>query len=428
LGTPSLSYLGVPIFIGGKAIGVISVQSTHETGRFGESDARLLSTLAANVGSAIQNARLYRETRRRANETAALAELGREVSAMLDLTSVLGRIAERAQDLLEVETSAVCLADEDGETLRATIALGKNADEILADTIRVGEGIIGDLAARGAAEVINSTGADPRALIIPGTDQAEEDERLMAAPLLARGRVIGMMAVWRYAGSRFSEEDLSFLVGLSQQAAIAIENARLFEEQRAAERKYRELVEQLPLTVYTDFPDVTATSEYISPRVETMFGYPPEAWMDSEFFPSVLHPDDRERVLAEQEKWLSGNVDRWTNEYRVIAADGRTVWVRDDAWIVKDDEGKPSRVHGFMIDITEQALADAEIRRQKQYFESLVDVSPVAIVVMDAGERVTGWNPAAAELFGWSADEAIGKQIDESGGEHGRTERSSTSS
>ncbi len=412
IGTRSLSFLGVPIFAGEQAIGVISVQSTREAGRFDESDIRLLSTIAANVGSAIQNARLYQEARRRANETATLAELGREVTAMLDLTAVLNRIAERAQHLLEVETSAVYLADENGRTFQATIALGKNADEVLADTLTVGEGMIGDLAARGAAEVINDTTSDPRALPIPGAPD-EENERLMAAPLLARDRVIGMMAVWRYGGSPFTEEDLSFLGGLSQQAAIAIENARLFEDVRKAEREYRELVEELPLTVYRDFPDANATSEYVSPRIETMFGYPPEAWMDSEFFPSVLHPDDRERVLAEQQKWLAGDVDRWTNDYRVLAADGRTVWVRDDAWIVRDEHGEPYRVHGFMIDITEQALADAEIRRQKQYFESLVDVSPVAIVVMDAEERVAGWNPAAAELFGWSTEEAVGKQIDE---------------
>ena len=55
----------------------------------------------------------------------------------------------------------------------------------------------------------------------------------------------------------------------------------------------------------------------------------------------------------------------------------------------------------------------AEIDRQKQYFESLVEVSPAAVVVMDADERVTGWNPAAAALFGYSADEAIGRPIDE---------------
>jgi PAS domain S-box-containing protein len=424
LGTRSRSYLGVPIVSGERTIGVISVQSTQQEGRFDDSDARLLATIAANVGVAIQNARLYRETRRRANETAALAELGREVSATLNLSAVLNRIAERASDLLEVESSAVYLTDEDGSTLRATVALGKDADEILADTIAFGEGIIGELASRGAAEVIDDTRSDPRAVTIPGTSE-EDQGALMAAPLLARGRVIGMMAVWRFGGSSFTEEDLSFLIGLSQQAAVAIENARLFEEQREAERKYRELVEQLPLTVYRDLPDVNATSEYVSPRVETMFGYPAEAWLDSDFFPSVLHPDDRERVLAEQEGWLGGNADRWTNEYRVVAADGRTVWVRDDAWVVKDAEGKPSRIHGFMIDITEQALANGEIRRQKQYFESLVDVSPVAIVVMDPTERVTGWNPAAAELFGWSEEEAVGRQIDdlvfhEGGSDEGR--------
>ncbi len=411
IGTPSLSYLGVPIFVGEKAIGVISVQSTREAGRFGESDARLLSTLAANVGSAIQNARLYRETRRRANETAALAELGREVSAMLDLPAVLGRIAERAQDLIEVETSAVYLADEDGETFRATIALGKNADEILADTIRVGEGIIGDLAARGAAEVINDTSSDPRATTIPGTAE-EEDERLMVAPLLARERVIGMMAVWRYGGL-FTEEDLSFLIGLSQQAAIAIENAGLFEAQREAERQYRELVEELPLAVYRDLPDESAASEYISPRVEQLFGYPRERWSEPEFFASILHPEDRDETIAKHAAALARGDERWSFEYRLIAADGRTVFVRDDAWIVKDEEGNPAHVQGFMIDVTDQALAHAEIRRQKQYFESLVEVSPVAIVVMDAEERVTGWNPAATELFGWSSEEAIGKQIDD---------------
>ena len=242
----------------------------------------------------------------------------------------------------------------------------------------------------------------------------------LGVPILVGEKAIGVMSVQstREAG-RFGAAEAGLLATIGASVGVAMQNARLFEEQREAERKYRELVEQLPLTVYRDYPDVSATSEYISPRVETMFGYPPERWMDSEFFPSVLHPDDRERVLAEQEEWLSRTADRWTNEYRVIAADGGTVWVRDDAWIVKNADGSPSRVHGFMIDITEQAAADAEIRRQKQYFESLVDVSPVAIVVMDADERVSGWNPAAAELFGWSAEEARGKYIDDLVFDHG---------
>ncbi len=234
VGVLASSYLGVPILVGDTAIGVISVQSTSEVGRFGEADTRLLSTLAANVGVAIQNARLYRDTQRRASEMAALAEVGAEISAMLEIRSVLERIAERARGLLVVDNSAVYLADPDGQVFRPIVALGAIAEEIRADTITLGEGIIGDLARRGEAEVVNDTLADPRVRTIPGTDEGSED-RLMVAPLVARGAVIGMMAVWRSAtAALFSQADLEFLVGLSQQAAIAIENARLFEEGAAA--------------------------------------------------------------------------------------------------------------------------------------------------------------------------------------------------
>jgi signal transduction histidine kinase/DNA-binding response OmpR family regulator len=237
VGTAVRSYLGVPILLGEDAIGVISVQDVEEEGRFGESDVHLLGTLAAGVGAAIQNARLYRETRRRASETAALADLGREVLALLDPGAILGRIAERAQELLDVETSAVFLADDDGTTLWPTLVLGTDIEEIEATSIQVGDGIIGDVAARASAEVINDANSDPRARTIPGT-RDEEAERLMVAPLLTRERLIGTMAVWRYGGKApFSEEDLSFLVGLSQQAATAIENARLFEDARAAKEE-----------------------------------------------------------------------------------------------------------------------------------------------------------------------------------------------
>jgi PAS domain S-box-containing protein len=283
IGTPAQSYIGVPITPGAEAIGVISVQSTKQEGRFGEGDVRLLSTIAANVGVAIQNAQLYEETSRRADEMAALAGVGRELSTAVDMAGVLERIAERAKDLLEADTSAVYLSEPDGRALRATVALGQDVDEIKAHRIVIGDGIIGALAAGGEAEVVNDVAHDPRAHPIPGTPQQSE-ERLMAAPLLARDRLIGMTAVWRFGSSSpFTEADLHFLVGLSQQAAAAIENARLFEAQR----------------------------------------------------------------------------------------------------------------------------------RQREYFESLVEISPVAVVVTDNDERVIGWNPAATRLFGYGTEDAVGRPIDE---------------
>ena len=126
----SRSYLGVPIIAGDEAIGALSVQSVSQEGRFGDADVRLLTTLAANIGTAIQNALLYGESQRRATEMAALADVGREISATLELTSVLQRIVERAQDLLDGTSSAVFLADADGDDLPATAASGKIAEQL----------------------------------------------------------------------------------------------------------------------------------------------------------------------------------------------------------------------------------------------------------------------------------------------------------
>ena len=106
--------------------------------------------------------------RRRADEMAALVEVGREISGTLVLDRVLQRIAERAQTLLDADTSAAYLREEGEDAYRAIVALGDIAEPIMADRIVPGEGIIGDLAARGAAEIVNDTGADPRSVQIPG--------------------------------------------------------------------------------------------------------------------------------------------------------------------------------------------------------------------------------------------------------------------
>jgi GAF domain-containing protein/CheY-like chemotaxis protein len=240
LGVPAKSYLGVPIHVGESVIGVISVQNTEESGQFGDADVRLLSTIAANIGAAIQNARLYEEMRRRAKEMAALVDVGREISGTLVLDRVLQRIAERAKTLLDANTSAAYLREVGEGDYKAIVALGEIAEEIMADRILPGEGIIGDLASRGAAEFVNEVMKDPRVVPIPGTEIVQE-ERLMAASLVGRDGVNGLLAVWRSGPSRpFGQVDLDFLVGLSQQAAIAIDNARLF----GATREAREVAEQ----------------------------------------------------------------------------------------------------------------------------------------------------------------------------------------
>jgi GAF domain-containing protein/DNA-binding response OmpR family regulator/tetratricopeptide (TPR) repeat protein len=236
-GKEALSYLGVPIISNKEAIGVISVQSLEQEDRFDEDDMRLLTTLASNVGVAIEKAWLYDETQRRAREAAAIAEVGREISSTLDLPTVLERIAGRACDLLKGDSTAVYLADEDGECFRAIAAVGINTSEILQDTVFLGEGIIGDTAQRGMADLIVDSSKDPRARQIAGTPLPEVAERMMVAPLLVGDNVTGVMVIWREGGNEFTQSDLEFLNGLCRQAAIAIQNARLFAESQNARQE-----------------------------------------------------------------------------------------------------------------------------------------------------------------------------------------------
>jgi signal transduction histidine kinase/DNA-binding response OmpR family regulator len=230
------SYIGVPIIVGDLVIGVVAVQS-YQQHAYNDDSVRLLSTLAANMGVALENARLFQVTTRRADETEALNEIGREISATLDQNVVLKQIAQRAKGILNAKDVVLRLVQPDG-TLPTVVALGENAAYFWDSVLRLGEGITGNVAESGVAEIVVNSQSDARASHVAGTDE-EEDDTIIFAPLKVRERVIGVMGLWRdvAVSGPFTENDLNFAVGLAGQAAIAIENARLFTEaeQRASE-------------------------------------------------------------------------------------------------------------------------------------------------------------------------------------------------
>ena len=174
----------VPIFASDRTLGFISLENMERDNAYGDADVRLLSTVGASMGVALENARLFDETQRRTRETAALAEIGRDISSTLDLPTVMDRIARHAKDLTSADNSAIFLPDPDGQTYRAIVAIGDMAEALQAAVIEAGAGIIGNLMQSGHAEFINDTGSDARAIQIAGTPKLEH-ERLMVAPLMA---------------------------------------------------------------------------------------------------------------------------------------------------------------------------------------------------------------------------------------------------
>ena len=229
----SLSSAFVPMFSGDRLLGTIVLENHERENAFGEDDTRLLSTVAASMGVALENARLFEETQRRARESQALSDVGRDLSSSLELATVMDRIAGHAKDLLQASNSAIFLPDAGGRTHRAIVAVGEIAEALKAAVIETGVGIIGSLLKSGRPEFINDIANDPRALQIAGTARVV-DERLMVVPLVAGEEVQGAMAVWRNGGAPFEAHELEFLIGLSRQATVALQNARMFNETRAA--------------------------------------------------------------------------------------------------------------------------------------------------------------------------------------------------
>jgi signal transduction histidine kinase/uncharacterized protein YigA (DUF484 family) len=265
----------VPMVVGDQARGLIKLYDMNREHAFSASDVRLLQTVAGAMSVALENARLFDATQRRTRETAALAEVGRDISSTLDLATVMDRIARHAKNLLNASTSAIFLPDASGESYRAIVAVGDIAEAVQSMVIKVGAGIIGSLVQSGRGEFINDTSADPRGIRIPGTEP-KANERLMVAPLLAGTTVKGAMAVWRRGGHVFDDAELQFLTGLSLQATVAIENARLFQEAReargqaeAANQAKSEFLANMSHELRTPLNAIIGFSEVLSER---MFG------------------------------------------------------------------------------------------------------------------------------------------------------------
>ena len=125
------------------------------------------------------------------------------------------------------------------------------------------------------------------------------------------------------------------------------------ERLRQAEAKYRTLVEQLPLATYVNSIGLPLRTTYMSPQIERMLGYPVSKWLEPDFFVSVLHEEDRERVSAEVTRTHETG-ETFRMEYRVKAADGRIVWVLDETVAVRDAEYHPIMLQGCLVDVTDR--------------------------------------------------------------------------
>jgi len=182
------------------------------------------------------------------------------------------------------------------------------------------------------------------------------------------------------------------------------------EALREAETKYRTLVEQIPAVVYMDAIDEVSSSLYTSPQVEAMLGYSPQEFKATPgLWLELIHPEDRPRALEGNAR-TNATGEPFELEYRLIARDGRAVWIHDEAILVRDREGRPQFWQGVMLDITERKRVEEALQEVKQTLEAVVQASPVSILALGLDGNIITWNPAAERTFGWGEREVLGRQ------------------
>jgi PAS domain S-box-containing protein len=168
-------------------------------------------------------------------------------------------------------------------------------------------------------------------------------------------------------GPSWSDDDLALLGTIGSVIGAAIVRGRADRHLRDVELRYQTLVEQIPAITYIDQPDPDSPTGFrpvfISPQSEAILGYAPEEIEgDPVLWIQLLHDEDRERALAADAGHHSTG-DPLANEYRLLARDGRVVWVHDEARMVTDESGNPAYSHGVLLDITERKLGELELRR-----------------------------------------------------------------
>jgi PAS domain S-box-containing protein len=179
-----------------------------------------------------------------------------------------------------------------------------------------------------------------------------------------------------------------------------------------AERVFRATVEHLPAVIYREAPGADGRPFYISPQTMELFGYPPERWAtEPGFWFGIVHPDDLDLVVDLDHR-TNGSKEPFVADYRLRHADGRYVWVHDEATYLTDATGE-GWWQGFMIDVTERMEAEHQLREAEETFRSIVEHNPAVIYTQsfDARDpsisRMTYISPRQPDVFGYTVEETL---------------------
>ena len=230
------SELAVPLIIKNRVIGVIDLESLQPD-HFTEEHKQLLTLIASRVAVGIENARLYTRTTRQARTLLLLNEIARELTSILNLDQLLKRIAELLSRLIDYQMFSILLLDASGEKLQHRFSLRFQENIQLKHDVPLGKGIVGHAAQHKHAVLVPDVSKDARYVLSNPETRSE-----LAVPLIYKDKVIGVLDLEHTRRGFFTDDHKRTVTTLAAQVAIAIENARLYEQiERQEKRLERDL-------------------------------------------------------------------------------------------------------------------------------------------------------------------------------------------
>jgi PAS domain S-box-containing protein len=443
------SVLFVPLFTAGRPSGVISLQNVDREHAFSESDQRLLVTLAGSISAALENARLVQETRQRNAELALINSVQAAIAGELDPQAIYDLVGDRLLEVFDAQVVSISVYDEASEmlTFPYVIERGERLHENPIPLIGFRRHV---METREPLMIDETTPQVAERYGNPYVLSGEPIRSALFVPLVVGGRATGVISLQNADRTHaFTEADQRLLTTLAGGLAVALDNARLVHEtrQRVAELATvnsvgQALASQLDLGTLIELvgeqvretfdADIAYVALHDEAAGQIEFAYYYEGGERRAEPPLPYGEGLTSQILRSREPLLLNRKEQYEGHAVSLIGTpslsylGVPILVGEKAigaisvQSIEDEgrfgEGDVRLLATIAANVgvgIQNARLFAEIERQREYLESLVAISPAAVVVMDADELVTDWNPAASELFGYSAEEALGRTIDE---------------
>jgi PAS domain S-box-containing protein len=406
------SLLAVPIIRNSHCFGLL-ILKTYRTDGFQTDEINIVDILAHTVSSVLRNAELYAAVKNQLQKLTVLYELGATVTSVVDLDELLRIVSFEITRLLNAKGCIIRLLEDNVLRIKSSYGLAEDLKEQM--DLTLGSGIAGWVAKEGKPLLVEDVSKMPPDMRVPVIDV----KSVICVPLKVGGRVIGTLGIYDkvgYGGNilPFSIDDMHTVTTFASISSVAIEKARIYENERMRERQTLEAKKRMDIlfdSVQGGIVTLGKNYEIISVNkfVEDWIGKAVSEVVGKNAI-EVFH--EKEGICPH----CVAKVTYETGQINSITQSRGVNYAELTSYPVENEAGEIVECVVFIQDITDKILYHEEIlglykevAQTKDYLESLIDNSADAIVTSDLKGNITSWNQGAERIFGFTEAEAVGK-------------------